>query len=413
MRLLAAALVWSAVRLIGLLIGCPRNSPERLARPGLFSGSDWIFPVSHFLNFDSILKSNKGPRCENHHTFCTSRAHGVIIMKAYEIQKFGIDGLAVVDRPVPEPRDNQVLIKMHAWSLNYRDLMTVTGRYNPKLKMPQIPLSDGAGEIAAVGSEVEGFKPGDRVANTFFERWVSGTQTDEQARTALGAGRDGVMAEYVALHQDGVIPIPSHLSYEEAATLPCAGLTAWNAVVFSGRIKPGDTVLTLGTGGVSVFALQFALMNGARVIITSSSDQKLEKARALGTSEIINYKQKPDWGKQVRQICGGRGVDLVVEVGGPGTFNQSIAAVRREGTVSLIGVLAQGSESNILPVLMNGIRVQGIFVGSREMFSAMNSAIAMHKLHPVIDRTFGFKELPEALRLMEAGGHFGKIVVSR
>jgi NADPH:quinone reductase-like Zn-dependent oxidoreductase len=333
-------------------------------------------------------------------------------MKAYEIQKIGINGLAAVDRPVPEPRANQVLVKMHAWSLNYRDLMTVTGRYNPRLKLPQIPLSDGAGEIVAVGSEVEGFKAGDRVANTFFERWVSGGQTDEQARTALGAGRDGVMAEYVALHQDGVISIPDHLSYQEAATLPCAGLTAWNALVSSGNTKAGDTVLTLGTGGVSIFALQFALLNGARVIITSSSDEKLEKARHLGASETINYKQKPEWGKHARQLCSGRGVDLVVEVGGTGTFNQSITAVRRGGTISLIGVLAQGSDANILPVLMNAIRVQGIFVGSREMFSAMNSAIALHQLHPVIDRTFGFEELPEAFRLMEAGRHFGKIVVS-
>jgi NADPH:quinone reductase-like Zn-dependent oxidoreductase len=332
-------------------------------------------------------------------------------MKAYEIQKLGIDGLAIVDRPMPEPGANQVLVKMHAWSLNYRDLMTVTGRYNPKLKLPQIPLSDGAGEIVAVGSEVEGFKTGDRVANTFFERWVSGEQTDEQARTALGAGRDGVLAEYVALHQEGVIKIPEHLSYAEAATLPCAAVTAWNAIISHGGIKSGDTILTLGTGGVSIFAVQFALLSGTRVIITSSSDEKLDRARKLGASETINYKQKPDWGRHVRQLCGGRGVDLVVEVGGAGTFNQSIAAVRRGGTLALIGVLALGSDANIVPVLMNAIRVQGIFVGSRDIFAAMNTAIALHQLHPVIDRTFGFEEFPEALRWMEAGGHFGKIVV--
>ena len=333
-------------------------------------------------------------------------------MKAYEIQKFGLDGLAQVDRTVPEPGVNQVLVKMHAWSLNYRDLMTVMGRYNPRLKVPQIPLSDGAGEIVALGSHVEGFKTGDRVANTFFERWISGEQTDEQARTALGAGRDGVLAEYVALHQDGIIPIPEHLTYAEAATLPCAALTAWNAIVAKGKIRPGDTILTLGTGGVSIFALQFALLSGAEVIITSGSDEKLERANKLGARHTINYRQKSDWGKQVRQLCGGRGVDLVVEVGGTGTFNQSIAAVRRGGTIALIGVLAPGSDANILPVLMNAIRVQGIFVGSREMFSDMNRAIALHQLHPVIDRQFGFDEFPEALRLMHAGGHFGKIVVS-
>jgi NADPH:quinone reductase-like Zn-dependent oxidoreductase len=333
-------------------------------------------------------------------------------MKAYEIREFGLNGLAVVDRPVPEPGPDQILIKMQAWSLNYRDLMTVTGRYNPRLRMPQIPLSDGAGEIVSVGSEVKGFKTGDRVANTFFERWISGEGTDQEAATALGAGRDGVLAEYVVLHQDGVIAIPEHLTYAEAATLPCAAVTAWNALISNGRIKPGDIILTLGTGGVSVFALQFALLSGAQVIITSSSDEKLERARRLGASHTINYKQHADWGKIARRLSGGRGVDLVVELGGAGTFNQSVAALRRGGTLSLIGVLAQGSDINILPVLMNAICVQGIFVGSREVFSAINAAIALHQFHPVIDRTFGFDEFPEALRLMEAGGHFGKIVVS-
>ena len=309
-------------------------------------------------------------------------------MKAYEIQKIGLDGLAAVDRPEPEPGANQVLVKMHAWSLNYRDLMTVTGRYNPRLKLPQIPLSDGAGEIVGVGPGVKSVKAGDRVANTFFERWVSGMATDETARTALGAGRDGVLAEYVVLHEEGVIPIPEHLTYEEAATLPCAALTAWNALVVEGKIKAGDTVLTLGTGGVSIFALQFALLHGAQVIILSGNDEKLARARQLGAAYGINYKQTPDWSKSVRQLTGGRGADLVVEVGGTGTFNQSVAALRRGGHMSLIGVLAQGGEVNIVPVLMNGIRVQGIFVGSREMFSAMDAAIALHRLHPVIHRTY-------------------------
>jgi NADPH:quinone reductase-like Zn-dependent oxidoreductase len=287
--------------------------------------------------------------------------------------------------------------------------MTATGRYNPRLKLPQIPLSDGAGEVVAVGSAVEGLKPGDRVANTFFERWPSGNPTDEQARTALGAGRDGMLAEYVALHQDGVIKIPEHLSYIEAATLPCAGVTAWNAT--SGNFKTGDTVLTLGTGGVSIFALQFARLSGARVIVTSSNNDKLAKARALGAHETINYKEIPEWGKHVRQITGGRGADLVVELGGPGTFNKSVTAVRRGGTIALIGALTSASDVNILPILMNAIRVQGIFVGSREMFSAMNAAISLHQLHPVIDRTFAFDEVKEAFKLMESGGHFGKICI--
>jgi NADPH:quinone reductase-like Zn-dependent oxidoreductase len=334
-------------------------------------------------------------------------------MKAYEIRRFGIDGLDIVDRPGPEPGANQVLIKMYAWSLNYRDFMAATGRYNPRMKLPQIPLSDGAGEVVAAGSDVRNFKAGDRVANTFFEHWVSGESTDEKAKTALGAGRDGVLAEYVALHEDGVIRIPEHLTYEEAATLPCAAVTAWNALVVQGKVKAGDTVLTLGTGGVSIFALQFALLSGCRVIITSGSNEKLAKAKQMGASHIINYRETPDWSKVVRQLTGGRGVDHVVEVGGTGTFNQSIASVRRGGQVSLIGVLAQGGESNILPILMNNIRVQGIFVGSRDMFSSMNSAITLHNLHPVIDKTFAFEEVKEAFRWMEAGKHFGKIVVSR
>jgi len=332
-------------------------------------------------------------------------------MKAYEIQEFGLKGLAVVDRPIPEPGPNQVLVKMHAWSLNYRDLMVVTGRYNPRLKLPQVPLSDGAGEIVAAGSEVEEWKPGDRVTSTFFERWPSGEGTDKQARTALGAGGNGALAEYVVLHQDGVIRMPEHLSYPEAATLPCAAVTAWNAVVSKGKTKAGDVVLTLGTGGVSIFALQFASLNGARVLITSSSPEKLEKARALGAAETINYKEIPDWGRHARQLCGGRGVDLVVEVGGAGTFNQSVASLRRGGTMVLIGALTQGTDVNIVPVFMNAIRVQGIFVGSREIFSEMNAAITFHRLRPVIGATFGFDDFAQALHRMEQGGHFGKIVV--
>ncbi len=332
-------------------------------------------------------------------------------MKAYEIQRFGLDGLAVVDRPIPEPSPSQIVVKMHAWSLNYRDLMTVTGRYNPRLKLPQVPLSDGAGEIISVGSEVERFKVGDRVTNTFFERWASGDATDDQTRTALGAGRDGVLAEYVALHQEGVIHIPDHLSYAEAATLPCAALTAWNALVTEGNIRPGDTILALGTGGVSIFALQFGLMGGARVFITSGSDEKLEKAEKLGASQAINYRTHPEWGKYIRQLTGGRGVDLVVEVGGSGTFNQSVAALRRGGTLALIGVLAERTEPDILPVQMRTIHVHGILVGSREQFSTMNAAIALHQLHPIIDSTFGFGEFQEALRRMQGGSHFGKIVV--
>ncbi len=332
-------------------------------------------------------------------------------MRAYQIEDFGLEGIRIVDRPVPEPGPHQVLIRMQAWSLNYRDLLTVKGLYNPRLKMPQIPLSDGAGEVMEVGPEVRSVKAGDRVCNTFFENWVSGGATDEGVQTALGAGRDGVLAEYVVLHENGVIPIPKHLTYPEAATLPCAALTAWNALVVEGKIKAGDTVLALGTGGVSIFALQFARLHGARVVITSSNNEKLAKTRQLGAEHTINYKETPEWGKHVRKYMGGRGVDLVVEVGGSGTFNQSVTALRRGGMLSLIGVLAAGGEPNILAVLMNGIRVQGIFVGSKEMFAAMNAAVETHGLRPVVDRTFGFEDLKAAFQYMEAGKHFGKICI--
>jgi NADPH:quinone reductase-like Zn-dependent oxidoreductase len=332
-------------------------------------------------------------------------------MKAYQIEEFGFDGFKIVDRPKPEPGPYQVLIKMQAWSLNYRDLLTVKGFYNPRLEMPRIPFSDGAGEVVAVGREVKSVKPGDRVTSTFFENWKSGAATDDCARTALGAERDGVLAEFVTLHEDGVIPMPDHLTYAEASTLPCAAVTAWNALAVGGKIKAGDRVLALGTGGVSIFALQFARMHGAQVVITSGSNEKLEKARQLGAAHTINYKSTPDWGRQVRKWAHGRGVDLVVEVGGSGTFNQSAAALRRGGTMALIGVLASGGDANILAVLMNSLRVQGIFVGSRDMFADMNKAIELHKLRPVVDRIFSFDDARKALEYMEAGKHFGKICI--
>ncbi len=333
-------------------------------------------------------------------------------MKTYELQSFGFDGLKLAERPQPEPKANEVLLKMRAWSLNYRDLMIVNGRYNPRLRFPLVPLSDGVGEIVAVGAHVTRVKVGDRVASTFFERWVSGELTDEIAKTALGGGgKDGVLAEYVALHEDGVVRVPEHLSDEEAATLPCAALTAWNALITQGKIKAGDTVLVLGTGGVSIFALQFALMSGARVLITSSSDEKLARARELGAHEGINYKTHPDWEEQARALTGGRGVDHVVEVGGAGTFAQSLRATRRGGTVSLIGVLSGAGEVNPIPILMNSLRVQGIYVGSREMFEAMNAAISLHKTHPIVDRVFPFAEASAAMEYMASGAHFGKVCI--
>jgi len=331
-------------------------------------------------------------------------------VRAFEIQDgFGFDALKLTERPRPSPGYGQVLVKLHAASLNYRDLLVVKGLYNPRMALPRIPLSDGAGEVVALGEGVSRVKVGDRIAGAFMQKWIGGKLTPPKAQSALGGAIDGVLAEYVVLDQEGLVPIPAHLSYEEAATLPCAAVTAWNALFEQGGLEAGDTVLVLGTGGVSLFALQFAKLAGARVIATSSSNEKLERARELGASDGINYKEMPDWDKRVRDLTGGAGADHVVEVGGAGTLNKSLGAVRMGGTISLIGVLAGAGEVNPTYILMKSVRVQGIYVGSREMFEAMNRAITLHNLKPVVDRVFPFEEAHEALRYMESGSHFGKI----
>ncbi len=334
-------------------------------------------------------------------------------MKAFAIQnKFGLDSLTLIERPDLAPGYGQVLIKLRAVSLNYRDLMVVKGLYNPKLPLPRIPFSDGVGEVVAVGEGVTEVKTGDRVAGIFFQKWLCGELTETKAQSALGGAIDGLLTQYAVLHEDGVVSVPEHLTDEEGAALPCAAVTAWNALVTSGGVKAGDTVLVQGTGGVSIFALQFAKLLGARVIATSSSDEKLESVRQLGASDTINYKQTPEWGKRVQELTQDIGVDYVVEVGGAGTLNQSLRAVRHGGQISLIGVLSGGSgEINTASILRKNVRVQGIYVGSREMFEAMNKAIALHKLRPVIDRVFEFSEAPQALKYMESGAHFGKICI--
>ena len=333
-------------------------------------------------------------------------------MKAHEIQEFGIDKLALVERERPEFGPKQVLIKFHSASLNYRDVMVVSGTYNPRMKLPAVPFSDGAGEIVAVGEDVKKWEVGDRVCTTVIPGWIDGEPTAEKAKTAIGAGSfDGVLREYAAFSEESIVRVPEHLSFDEAATLPCAAVTAWNALVVSGKIKADDTVLTLGTGGVSIFALQIAKHFGARVISTSSSDEKLERVRRLGADETINYRMCEDWDKAVLELTGGRGVDHVVEVGGMGTLARSVKAVRVGGHIPLIGALNMSGEFNPIPVFMKGIRVQGIFVGSRRMFEDMNKVIETARLKPVIDRTFEFDEVREALKYMESGSHFGKIVV--
>lgn len=333
-------------------------------------------------------------------------------MRSYEIAEFGIDKLAISEREIPVPAAGEVLIKFHAASLNFRDVMVVSGTYNPRMKLPAVPFSDGAGEVAAVGEGVSNWKIGDRVSPIVIQGWFDGEPTAEQAKTAIGAGaRDGVLREYGVFGEGSIVKIPEHLSYEEASTLPCAAVTAWNALVVSGKIKAGDTVLTLGTGGVSVFAMQIAKHFGARVISTSSSDEKLERARELGADEAINYRTREDWDKAVLELTDGRGVDHVVEVGGMGTLAKSVKAVRVGGHIALIGALDTAGDFNPIPIFMKAIRVQGIFIGSRAMFEDLNSVIAAAKLTPVVDRVFGFEEVREALHYMESGSHFGKIVI--
>ncbi len=335
-------------------------------------------------------------------------------MRAYEITEFGIDGLKINDQEVPEPRFGEVLVKFSAFSVNFRDLMTVRGDYNKRMRLPVTPFSDGAGEVAAVGEGVERWVVGDRVMPIFMQGWAEGAIDAEKSKTALGGGQrwQGVLREYGTFSQDGLVSIPSHLSFEEAATLPCAAVTAWHALFDAGRLQAGETVLTLGTGGVSTFATQFAVMAGAKVIATSSSDEKLEKVRSLGAAETINYRNIPEWDSAVATLTGGVGVDHVVEVGGPGTIGRSLKAVKTGGHVAVIGVLDTGeSDFSPMPILMRSLRLTGIYVGSRKMFEDMNAAISHAKLRPVVDSIFDFEDARDALRYMEKASHFGKIVI--
>jgi NADPH:quinone reductase-like Zn-dependent oxidoreductase len=333
-------------------------------------------------------------------------------MKAFKIQNgFGLDHLVQVEGPIPSPGPGEVLLKMRAVSLNYRDLGVIEGFYNPDLPFPLIPVSDGVGEVVALGENTSRFKIGDRASGIFAQRWISGEPTKAGLLSTLGSPLDGMLAEYVLLHEDGLVHVPEHLTDEEAASLPCAGVTAWHAIAEEGNVKAGDTVVVQGTGGVSLFALQFAKLLGASVIVTSSSDEKLERAKKLGADLGINYRQTPDWERVVLGYTDGRGANHVVDLGGAGTLNQSIAAVRIGGHVSVIGILSGVTADgiNLVPVLQKKVRLQGINVGSRDMFEAMNKAIGYHKLRPVIDRVFPFEQSIEALTYMKEGAHFGKI----
>lgn len=335
-------------------------------------------------------------------------------MKAFQIQEnFGLENLKLTELSDPVPGPGQVVLKMRAASLNYRDIMTVAGTYNPRQPLPLTPCSDGVGVVVEVGEGVASLRVGDRVATLFSQGWMAGDPTADKLRATLGGPINGTLSERMVLPEEGVIRVPDHLTDTEAATLPCAALTAWSALVEQGRITAGDTVLVQGTGGVSIFALQFAQLLGARVIVTSSNDDKLVKARGLGAWQEINYVDDPAWGKTARALTGGRGVDHVVEVGGAGTLEQSLRAVRVGGRVSVIGVLSGVMTTlNIVAVLMQHVSLQGILVGSREGFAHMNRAIAQHELRPVVDRVFPFEETVDAFELMSSGAHFGKLCIA-
>ncbi len=331
-------------------------------------------------------------------------------MRAWVIKKHGDpSGLALVEHAEPKPGHGEVLVRVCAVSLNYRDSIMLKGGRPGTLPPPFIPCSDAAGEVIEIGTGVTKWKPGDRVANTFFRDWTSGSMTRDIMKLALGGAMPGVLAERVAFREGGLVRVPEHLSFSEAATLPCAAVTAWNALA---DVAAGETVLLLGTGGVSLFALQFAKLRGARVIITSSSDEKLARARALGADETINYRNTPEWSRHVFELTDRHGVDLVVEVGGAGTLPQSFDSLAFQGRISLIGVLTGGSgEVNPWPLIGKSATMRGIYVGHREMFEAMNRAISQHALRPVIDRAFPFDAAREAFVYQRSGAVFGKVVI--
>ncbi|MCB1309725.1 MAG: NAD(P)-dependent alcohol dehydrogenase [Leptospiraceae bacterium] len=336
-------------------------------------------------------------------------------MRCYEIHQFTPDltaNMRLTERPDPVPDAHDVLVRMRAASLNFRDYLTIVGEYNPRYRLPLIPLSDGAGEVVAVGAAVSEFKPGDRVVGLFAPDWQAGEGTVSMLRNTLGGPQDGTLSELRNFPEHGLLKIPDWMSFTEAASLPCAALTAWSALFTQGNLQSGDTILLLGTGGVSIAALQFARTAGARIIITSSSDAKLERARELGAHETINYVDRPNWSREVRKVTGMRGVDMVIEVGGAGTLEHSLKSVRPFGQVSLIGILAGREEPvNLIPILMQNVRVQGVIVGHRQSFEQMLRAIDMHSIRPVIDRVFPFEESAEALAYLRDGKHFGKICI--
>ncbi|MDB6128002.1 MAG: zinc-binding dehydrogenase family protein [Verrucomicrobia bacterium] len=334
-------------------------------------------------------------------------------MRAYEIVSGkGLDGLRRTERKLRAPDDHEVRLRMHAVSLNYRDLMITSGTYPITSEVAPIAVADGAGEVIAVGSRVTRFRVGDRVTGIYFSRWLDGDADPEKLAIVPGASSDGFLADEAVMHEDFLVSTPDHLDFNEAATLSCAGVTAWNALFVEGRAKPGNTVLLLGTGGVSIWALKLAKAAGLRTIITSSSDEKLERARALGADIAINYRTTPEWQDEVLRRTDGRGVDLVVEVGGHGTLNRSIAATRTSGIIVVIGGLnGFATEIEIMPLLVGAKRLAGIAVGSRSMFEDFVRFVTERRIRPTIDRIFKFDQAREAYAYLETAQHFGKVVI--
>jgi NADPH:quinone reductase-like Zn-dependent oxidoreductase len=332
-------------------------------------------------------------------------------MKAYELHPDDeFESLTLVERRPAALGPHDVRVRIRAVSLNYRDI--VIARNAKARPAPVVPVSDGAGEVIQLGSAVASRKLGDRVAGAFFPTWSEGELSDFHHANALGGGRDGMLAEEVVLPEAACVPIPEHLSFEEAATLPCAGVTAYHALFEAAALRPGDTVLVQGTGGVSIFALLLAKAAGASVVLTSQSPDKGERAKGLGADHVINYRENPKWGEAARAWTRDRGVDIAVEVGGPGTFDQSVAALRYGGTMSLLGILTgmQG-EVNTYAVFHKALRVAGVYVGSIRMFEALNRALSASRIRPVVDRTFAFDEARQAYEYLAAAKHFGKVVI--
>jgi NADPH:quinone reductase-like Zn-dependent oxidoreductase len=336
-------------------------------------------------------------------------------MRAYEILAGSstLDGVRLCERPDPKPLATQILVRIQAASINFRDLLIPRGHYmGGTVAVNTIPLSDGAGEVVAVGSAVTRFRVGDRVAGTFFRGWNDG-KPPRGHLIALGAPpADGVLAELAVFDEQDAVSVPAHLSAAAAATLPCAAVTAWRALVDIGRIAPGESVLVLGTGGVSIFGLQFALLAGGRVLVTSSSDEKLARAKALGAHACINYRTTPEWDREVLKLTDGQGVDHVLDVGGAGTLARSIGSVGVGGRVAMIGVLTGlGDAGSPYGLLGKQASLQGVYVGSRGHFERMNAAISAHRMQPVVDREFDFDDAPAAYRFLQGSTHFGKVVI--